>query len=402
MTDAGATIQERGARYEPTAGPPRAPSTGGRVSSLDAARGLVMILMAIDHVRVYAVVPAGGPTAGVFFTRWVTHFAAPAFAFLAGTGAFLLGERLRDRGALVRYLVTRGLMLVALELTVMRLAWTFNLDWMHYNLAGVLWMLGWCMVLMAGLIWLPVTAIGVVGVVVIVGQGVFGPLSRALPAALGNFLYLGDVVQFGLNGPPVLVLYVIVPWIGVMATGYAFGRVMERPAEERRRFCLRMGAALTAAFVVVACVSAARPPAGPDAPPFLFRVLGQRKYPASPTFLLMTLGPTLLFVGAAEHMRGAVSRVLVTFGRVPLFYYVLHIPLIHALAVVVSLIREGRVDPWLLGNHPMAPPPVPPGYRWSLPLLYLVFAVAVTLLYYPCRRFAQAKSRDRTGLLRYL
>src|SRR3954470_11814312 len=126
-----------------------------------------MVLMAIDHVRVYAGVPPGGPNPGVFFTRWITNFVAPAFAFLAGTSAYLLGQRLGDRRALSRYLLTRGLILVLLELTVIRVAWTFNLDFGHYLLAGVIWMLGWCMVLMAALVWLPTTAIAVFGVAVI-------------------------------------------------------------------------------------------------------------------------------------------------------------------------------------------------------------------------------------------
>src|SRR5580765_3206526 len=131
------------------------PVTARRLQSLDVMRGVVMILMAIDHVRVFAGVPAGGPSPGVFFTRWITHFVAPAFAFLAGTAAFLHGRRLADRGALARSLVVRGLLLVVLELTVVRVLWTFNLDFRHYLLAGVIWMLGWCMVGLAGLLWLP-------------------------------------------------------------------------------------------------------------------------------------------------------------------------------------------------------------------------------------------------------
>src|SRR3981081_1327599 len=141
--------------------------TDRRIRSIDVARGVAMVLMAIDHVRVSAGVPPGGPRPGVFFTRWITNFVAPAFAFLSGTSAYLLGRRLGDRKALSRYLLTRGLILVVLELTVIRVAWTFNFDFGHYLLAGVIWMLGWCMVLMAALIWLPIPAIGAFGVGVI-------------------------------------------------------------------------------------------------------------------------------------------------------------------------------------------------------------------------------------------
>src|SRR5215471_13392485 len=144
------------------------PKVGERVPSVDILRGLVMVLMAIDHVRVYSGVPAGGPTAGVFFTRWVTHFCAPAFVFFAGTAAFLYGRKVGDKRTLARYLVTRGLLLVALELTVIRFFWTFSFDFAHFALAGVIWMLGWCMVLLAGLIWLPTRVVGVLGLLTII------------------------------------------------------------------------------------------------------------------------------------------------------------------------------------------------------------------------------------------
>ena len=135
-------------------------SSQTRITSMDVVRGLVMVLMAIDHVRVYSGNPAGGPTAGIFFTRWVTHFVAPAFVFLAGTGAYLLGKKLGDKRALSTFLLTRGLWLIFLELVVIRIAWTFNLDFSHYLLAGVIWMIGWCFVLMAAAVHLPTNIIG--------------------------------------------------------------------------------------------------------------------------------------------------------------------------------------------------------------------------------------------------
>src|SRR2546423_10198243 len=141
--------------------------TSRRIHSIDVARGVAMILMAIDHVRVYAGVPPGGPRPGVFFTRWVPNFVAPAFAFLSGTSAYLLGQKLGSTRALSRCLLSRGLILVLLELTVIRVAWTFNLRFGEYLLAGVIWMLGWCMVLMSALVWLPVVVVGAFGVAVI-------------------------------------------------------------------------------------------------------------------------------------------------------------------------------------------------------------------------------------------
>src|SRR5215813_7915550 len=145
-----------------------------RIQSIDILRGAVMVLMAIDHVRVYSGLPAGGPTAGIFFTRWITHFCAPAFAFFAGTSALLYGRKLADRGALARYLLTRGLILVVLELTLIRFTWTFNIDYGRFVLAGVIWMLGWCMVILGGLVRLSPGAVGIIGLAVVFCQQVFG------------------------------------------------------------------------------------------------------------------------------------------------------------------------------------------------------------------------------------
>jgi uncharacterized membrane protein len=222
-------------------------------------RGLVMVLMAIDHVRVYAGVPAWSGEPATFFTRWVTHFCAPAFVFLAGTSAFLSGRRIGPAG-LGRKLLVRGAILILLELTLVRLAWTFNFDVGRYLLAGVLWMIGWCMILMAPLVRLPLPAIGGFGVLMIAGHN----LSALLPAESvrsllsGGFGWLFKILYFGggiaLGGgdtPNLFVLYSLVPWIGVMAAGYAFGRVvcLERPA--RVRACLAIGLGSIAAFLVL-------------------------------------------------------------------------------------------------------------------------------------------------------
>ncbi len=389
------------------------PVKAARVTSIDVVRGLVCVLMAIDHVRVYSGQPAGGPTYGIFFTRWVTHFVAPAFVFVAGTGAFLHGQKLGDRSKLASFLISRGLWLVILELTLLRFAWTFNFDYAHYSLAGVIWMLGWCMVLLAGFIYLPMPAIATIGVLMIVVQPVFYPMLGALHAteggplaALLNVLYLGGGFALGPNGPPVLVLFVIVPWIGLMAAGYAFGPVMRWTPERRRSFCLRLGVALTLLFVVLRGLSVGDGGNWHDRVskgwPTLLAFLGTSKYPPSLDFLLMTIGPTLILLALVESAKGAVARMLETFGRVPLFYYILHIPTIHIAAIVVSLIRTGEANPWLFANHPMNPGQQPAGYQWSLPLLYLVWAVCVTLLYFPCRWYAEKKAKSRNPLLSYL
>lgn len=240
--------------------------------------------------------------------------------------------------------------------------------------------------------------------IVIVFQSVFGLLGGALPEPLRwvwEFIYpVGVDVKLGEYGPNVAVLYTIVPWIGVMAAGYGFGAVVIREPAERRRLWLRIGLAATALFVVGAGLQVLLSPPPDEAPPALFRFLNQRKYPASQMFLLMTLGPTIALLPLAERARGWVAEVLTTFGRVPMFYYLLHIPVIHATALVVWFLRDGTVHAeWFASASFVS---IPAEQRWGLPLLYLVFAIAVAILYIPCRWFARVKARQSKGRLRYL
>ena len=382
---------------------PPPPVTGSRITSIDVVRGVVMILMAIDHVRVYSGVPAGGPTPGIFFTRWITHFVAPAFAFLAGTSAFMLGRKLGDRGALARFLATRGLLLVVLELTLIRFTWTFNLQYSKFVLAGVIWMLGWCMVLLAGLVRFSPRTVGIVGLGIVFLQQLFGVIPRILPAsvraAIGpvwEFIYPAGLDRFG----GISILYVLVPWIGVMAAGYGFGLIMVRDDASRRRICLRIGIAATLAFLVVGGALAAFGPRAPNAPPFLIRLLAQNKYPASQLFLLMTLGPAIALLPFAEQAKGWVGKVLETYGRVPMLYYLLHIPTIHLAALGVMYLRYGGVDSSWYAAAPFTS--VPDDKRWNLGLLYLVFAVVVVALYFPCRWYAKAKASRRARWMSYI
>ena len=398
MNMTASSVGIRARPYDSVVSTPR-PATG-RITSLDLVRGVVMVLMAIDHVRVYSGVPAGGPTPGVFFTRWVTHFCAPAFVFLAGTGAFLLGEKLGNKRALARFLVTRGLLLVALELTVLHVAWTFTFDFSNL-LAGVIWMLGWCMVLMAALVQLPTLAVGVIGLALIFGQNLLTPVAGVMPGAthwLWQFLYLGGEVKLG--GVTISILYVLVPWIGVMAAGYGFGALMNRPQDERDRLCLRIGLGATALFAIIAGVFVAMHPAPNGAPPAFLRALNQQKYPASQLYLMMTLGPTIALIPLAARARGWLASAVTTFGRVPMFYYLLHIPLIHAVSLVAWYLRDGTAGAARFSSAPYVS--IPPGARWSLGLLYLVFAVCVALLYVPCRWYAARKATRPAAWMRYI
>jgi uncharacterized membrane protein len=374
-----------------------------RLLSLDIVRGAVMVLMAIDHVRVYAGVPAGGPEPGVFFTRWVTHFCAPAFVFLAGTSAYLYGRKVGSRMELAKFLAIRGLWLVLLELTVLRFAWTFNFDYAHFTFAGVIWVIGWSMVILAALVFLPVRVVTAIGVAIILGHNAIAPMIANVdsPSWLLRVLYAGWMFEVPKLGWSVIVLYTLIPWVGVMAAGYGFGEVMQLTPEKRRRLCLSIGIAAGVLFVILRATGIYGDPR-PWQQPSALGFLNTSKYPASLLFLLMTLGPVLIALPFLENARGRISRWLAVFGQVPFFYYVLHIPLIHVLAVLISLVRTPDHTGWLIGNHPMMPADVPPGYMWSLPLLYLVTAIAVIALYFPCRWFARQKVEARRPWMRFL
>ena len=247
-------------------------------------------------------------------------------------------------------------MLVLLELTVIRIAWTFNFDFGEYLLAGVIWMLGWCMVLLAGLVWLPTVAIAVFGVGVIVLHNFMDFLAPAIGEQLGQsslawlwqILYFGGPIQFGQNGPTLMILYSIVPWIGVMAAGYAFGAVMTLEPQRRDRICIAIGASAIVLFLLLRSADVYGDPrhwrSGPPQIPTAFRFINTTKYPASLDFLLMTLGPTILLLPLAERARRKFGEILATFGRVPMFYYLLHIPTIHLAAIIVALGTRGKVQ----------------------------------------------------------
>lgn len=379
-------------------------TTPQRLPSLDIVRGAVMVLMAIDHVRVYAGVPPGGPTPGVFFTRWVTHFCAPAFVFLAGTAAYLYRQKADSTAALSRFLLTRGLWLVLLELTLLRFGWTFNIDYTHFTFAGVIWMLGWCMVALAGLAWLPLWSVAAFGLLLIAGHNAVAPALYAVqdPSWLLRLLYVGGGFTVPGVGWNVVVLYVLVPWAGVMAAGYAFGAVMTLDTARRRRTCWTIGVGAIVLFLVLRATGLYGDPNPWNASLPALAFLNTAKYPASLLFLLMTLGPCIAVLPWLESARGRVARWLELFGRVPFFYYVLHIPLIHVVALLIALVRTPGDVGWLFANHPMLPPDVPAGYMWSLPLLYLVIGAVVVALYFPCRWFARVKATTQRWWLRLL
>ncbi len=381
-----------------------------RIRGLDILRGLVIVLMVIDHVRYFLSSARFDPTdptqttAALFFTRWVTHFCAPVFMLLAGAGAYLSLSRGRSRADASWFLLTRGLWLLVLELTVARFGWQFNFDY-GFSSALVFWALGWSMIALAGLVWLPLPWVASLGLLMIVGHNLLDGLDGAGWGSLGwlwTILHQPGVIALA-PGVHFFVLYPLVPWIGVMAVGYAFGPLAQLPQPRRDRIYLRLGLALTAGFVLLRLVNIYGDPApwSTQSAPWrtVLSFLNTTKYPASLLFLLMTLGPAIALLPLLERIRGPIADLLLTLGRVPLLFWLLHVPLIHLAAVGFSWWRYGEVIPWLVRNPPT---PLPEGYGYGLPVVYAVTIAVVALLYPVCRWFAEVKRRRRDPWLSYL
>ena len=319
-----------------------------RLQQIDILRGGIMVIMALDHVRDFFHSAAlqfppenlARTTPAIFFTRWITHFCAPVFMFCAGLGAFLWMQRGRTKRELSRFLLTRGLWLIVLELTVSRLAFYFNFDFSFIALI-VIWALGCSMLLLAALIYLPVPWLATLSIVMIAGHNL---LDRFPAAAFGSLAPLWNVIHqpgiFPIGKRLVLVAYPLLPWVGVMALGYCFGQVFLWEPPRRKRWLVRTGIAITVAFVVLRWINVyGNPLPWSRQHSAVFTVisfLNCTKYPPSLLFLLMTLGPALLALGLLEHVRLRDSNPLLVFGRVPLFYYVLHLYLLHAIAHYVE------------------------------------------------------------------
>jgi uncharacterized membrane protein len=364
-----------------------------------------MIIMALDHTRDYfhfgtlhGLNPLDLEQASLplFFTRWITHYCAPIFSFLAGTGVFLAMSRGKSKAEMSRFLVTRGLWLVFLELTYVKWAWTFSVD-PHFFLGAVIWVLGWSMVALAALIHLPLWGVATFGVGMIC---LHNTLDGLKPADFGSWSGLWKVLH--VRGPvaltPTITLragYSLIPWVGVMAAGYAFGAVYQWDAGKRRRWLVRVGLACLVLFVVLRATNVygnllPRPPQ-PTVLRTVLAALDCTKYPPSLSYLLMTLGPGLLLLAWLERGTPAGLKPALVFGRVPFFYYMLHLPLIHGLAYAWFHGRYGRAD--FVGFLPTGPTPADAGF--SLPATYLIWAAIVAGLYPACRWFVGYKQRRR-------
>jgi uncharacterized membrane protein len=380
-----------------------------RLESIDVVRGVIMIIMALDHTRDYFGIPGQNPTdlanatAGLFLTRWITFFCAPVFFLLTGTGAYLSLRR-KSPSELSRFLLTRGVWLILLEVGLVRcFAYQFNVDY-RVTMLLVLWALGWAMITLSALVRLPASVVTALGVLMIVGHNLLDSVKSAGPlwAILHSPGFVVDTPSH-----VVFAAYPLIPWIGVAAVGYGLGQVYRWDADRRRAFLLRLGLALSVAFLVVRGVDAYGDPSHwlrqKTAVFTVLSVLNTTKYPPSLSFLLMTLGPAMIFLWAVDRGIPRILRPALVIGKVPLFYYLLHFPLIHLLAVVTCYLRYGTAH-WMVESPDLAHYPfsAPPGWGYPLPVIYLIWAFVVVAMYPLCRWFAALKQRRSDAWLSYL
>jgi uncharacterized membrane protein len=376
-----------------------------RLESIDMMRGLVMVLMALDHTRDYFSNAMFNPVdlsrtdAAYFLTRWITHLCAPTFMLLAGAGAFLSTHRKNlTQTQLSAYLASRGLWLIVLELTLVRFGWTFNWDY-SYALGQVIWALGWSMLALAALVFLPRRAIALFAMLLIAGHNAFDGIhagNSPLPRWLWILLHEPGTLEFW-PGRSFDSLYPLIPWIGVMAAGYCLGPVFLEP--NRKTVLFRLGLLCLALFLSLRLGNFYGDPHAwtpqKNALFTLFSILNFEKYPPSLLYLLATAG--LMFIGLAffeELKPEPIRRPLLTVGKAPLFFYLLHIYLIHGAALAVTRYRELPVD-WLMAGSAKTPyPQMPsPEFGYDLPVVYGIWLALLLLLYPCCEAFVRIKRR---------
>jgi uncharacterized membrane protein len=368
-----------------------------RIASIDILRGLVMAIMALDHTRDFfsntGFNPRDVTEPALFLTRWATHICAPTFIFLSGLSAFLYG-RGRTALDLSRFLFSRGVWLILIDFTLIKFGWRFDFDVLRMT-GGIIFAIGGSMIALAALVWLPRWLIAGLTLLIITGHNLFDTI-RAHELGEATWVWyvlhepgridLGDQASF-------YVLYPLVPWIGVMAAGYLLGPVMQLEPRSRQRVLFRLGAAITLSFIILRTTNIYGDPATWMVQESwlgtALSFLNCEKYPPSLLYLMMTLGPALMLLACFERAQGAFTQFLSVFGQVPFFYYVIHIYLIHLLAVATAFVMTGDIVRM-------------PELGFSLSGVYLVWLLALILLYPICRWFAELKRNGRGWWWSYL
>jgi len=381
-----------------------------RIVSIDFLRGLVMIIMALDHVRMYFGLGTwyseptnlATTTPLLFFTRWITHFCAPAFVFLAGTSAFLYGMRRANVSETALFLLTRGLWLIFVELVIVNFAWTFDITY-SFRILQVIWAIGISMVVLSGLVFLPKWMILAIGMILVFGHNLLDPITFEGASAR-------DVIWYALHQSNSVFIdsthwinfvYPVLPWIGLMALGYGFGSLYQDdfPVEQRRQWLLRIGVGAVILFILLRGSNLyGEPHVWERQPSLVFSLisfLNTTKYPPSLQFLLMTIGPALMFLSAIEPLGNRLPKPVIVFGNVPFFFYIVHLYIIHSLAVL-WLVYQGR--DWhqyiLSAREIMSGALRDAGLR--LGWVYGIWIAVILLLYPICKRYQNYRAKNQT------
>ena len=383
-----------------------------RVQSIDLLKGLVMVIMALDHCRDYVHADARifdptdplHTTGAIYFTRWITHFCAPVFSFLAGTSAFMVGRR-KPVSELSGFLFKRGIWLIFIEFTIINFAWFFD-PLFHNPSLVTIWSLGISMIVLAGLVYLPQNIILAFSLTLIFGHNLFDGVrleGNVLWAILHRFEVFPLSHTYRFN-----VFYPVIPWVAVMSLGYCFGSFYESSIQgaKRKRALNFIGLAVIALFILVRYINIygdVRPWTHYDTlGQTLMSFLNPNKYPPSLLYILMTLGPALIFLANSEDLQGRVVNFFSTFGRVPFFYYILHIYLIHFIAMMLAQ-YSGFGWRSMINTQWVTEAPELKGYGFSLPVVYVVWIGVIISLYPLCKKFDRYKmSRKEKWWLSYL
>lgn len=382
-------------------------SSTTRIQSIDLLRGLVMIIMALDHVRDYFHADAflfnpvnlDKTNAAIFATRWITHFCAPVFVFLAGTSAYFVGTR-RGKNELSIFLLKRGLWLMVLEFTIINFAWFANVQFSLIALT-VIWALALGMIILAAAIHLPFKVILFLGVAIVLGHHLLDPIhaeentSGAIWWGLVHEQYLFQLGHF-----VIYIGYPILPWAGVMLLGYCFGKLYTSDVEvaKRKNILVTLGVGMTAAFFVLRFLNVYGDPvpwtAQKDSVFTFMSFMNVAKYPPSLLYLLITLGPSLIFLAYSENLKGKISQYIIALGRVPMFYYIVHLYVIHLIALIAALVTGFDANDMVFTTWVTDSPNLV-GYGFSLGVVYLVWIAVVLLLFPLCLWYDRYKINHR-------
>ncbi|MEI6509124.1 MAG: heparan-alpha-glucosaminide N-acetyltransferase domain-containing protein [Bacteroidota bacterium] len=388
--------------------------TSNRISSIDLLRGLVMMLMALDHVRDFFHIGSmhNDPldlqttTPLLFFTRWVTHYCAPVFIFLAGISAYIFGQK-KTKKQLSIFLLTRGLWLIVIEFTVIVLGWSFD-PFYHTFVFQVIAAIGMCLIILGLMIWLPYLIILSTGILITCFHNLIDQFEIARN---GNVGFIWDILHHGgfnryefLPNHSILIIYPFVPWAALMMLGYCTGKIFTFESAQRKKILLSLGFGMIAMFFAIRLINTFGDSHHWSLQNnFLFTLLSfidVSKYPPSLLYVLMTIGPALIFLALAEHIQNKFSAIVEVFGRVPFFYYIAHIYLIHFLTVILFFVSGHQVSE-IQSNQSMFLFRAP-DMGFGLAGVYVIWIFVLIVLYPVCKKFSHYKQTHQSWWLKYL